>query len=73
MVGDILVIDVGRMRHRQPVRPSPGKIDAVIAGGKAGDQPQSRCSVEQRFVERKFARHHHDASLVEPLGRGIAP
>ena len=73
MVGDILGIGGARMRDGDAARVGEVQVDAVIAHGEAGDQPQARHRVDQRGAERKFARPDQRVDAGERRRIGPVP
>ena len=65
MIGDILVVRVLRVADQQAARRRPGDVDPVIADREAGDQPELGHPVDQRAIDREFARDDDRADIGE--------
>ncbi|MNJ53095.1 hypothetical protein D3C77_484700 [compost metagenome] len=67
MVGHVLMVHAGRMGHRQAPRATPFDVDAVIAGGEAGDQRQVRQALDQILVQLELAGDDQGADVLRRL------
>ena len=73
MVGDILVIDAGRVGDRQAAFTAPVDVDPVVARGETGDQVEGGELFDQRLVQRRLAGDDQGADVMGGLDRRAFP